>query len=212
MGCRLTSDEIVKVIKPNIAQHQNEAVWLHKKIKKLKPKTILEIGCCGGGLTALLATTGATVITIDILKSKIYVWKMKKFLDIYPNPKIRFILGDSNSQGVYEKVKGEYDAVIIDGGHDWETGYKDWLLYGPLSNVIAIHDIADYENKHGTPHPNNVWDWFPTEFWWDIKNPERLEEKNMSNHKVGLDFEYKTDEFVDVLSGGWGIIYKDGNS
>ena len=203
----MTSDEIIKVIKPNIMQHQNEGVWLLDRVRELNPKKILEIGCCGGGLTSALATT-ASIVTIDISKSGLYVWNMEKFLNICPNPKIDLVIGDSNLEETRDKVNDDYDVVVIDGGHDWKTGFKDWELYSSMSKVIAMHDIHEYDRKHGIADCGNAWNHFPTEFWWDIKNKDFLNEERMSNHKIKLDFEYRTEEFVDVISGGWGIVYK----
>lgn len=53
------------------------------------------------------------------------------------------LFGDSADIGVSRiaKARGPYDAVLIDGDHRYEAVRADWQTYGPMSRIVAFHDI-----------------------------------------------------------------------
>ena len=140
--------------------------------KDLHSKKILEIGTCAGGTAAALASSGAEVTTMDIQYLGPYPWETEEYKKEFPNAKVKFLQRDSRNfmgaQDVRLPNEEKYDLVFIDGEHSNLSGYMDWKQYGEMGKVIALHDIAGYENRPDTD------DWFPRNFWrmvikWIIK-------------------------------------------
>ncbi len=107
---------------------------------------ILEIGTLYGGTTAVLASAQreARVITIDN-----YSWHPEGYPKTSPElaeknleeqniGNVEIIVGDSRKVG--RKWETAIDLLWIDGGHSFDYVYSDLYLFGPLSNVIALHD------------------------------------------------------------------------
>lgn len=70
--------------------------------------------------------------------------------------KIHVILGDSTDPEIMDKVDAlaPYDAILIDGDHRYDGAKQDWVNYGPLSNIVAFHDIVgegQVEKVHNNP-------------------------------------------------------------
>lgn len=56
----------------------------------------------------------------------------------------RLIVGDSRDPETIRRARkfGPYDAVFIDAGHKLAEVTDDWNNYGPMSRIVAFHDIA----------------------------------------------------------------------
>jgi len=70
---------------------------------------------------------------------------------------IEVILGDSTDESIIEKVysHGPFDAVLIDGNHQYEGVKLDFENYAPLAPVIAFHDIVGSDQIEKV-HKNKV--------------------------------------------------------
>jgi predicted O-methyltransferase YrrM len=121
---------------PVIGQTPAEIICTLKKVKELKPKTVLEIGSASGGfiylLSAILGNLGTTFITIDpyIQGSKYekqydtYKETTKKLKQAYPKNNYICIREMSNSPKAIEQLKeylgdNKIDFLFIDGGHQY---------------------------------------------------------------------------------------------
>lgn len=181
-------------------QSEEELKFIWDLVQKIQPKKVLEIGTGCGAMTSMLSLAGAKVVSIDIRGQKMPEWqhgdncspgwellikagKVKK-----EEINITFYELDSRLKSTRDIVQDKYDLLIIDGEHSLKRGaQKDWDLYFSMSPVIAIHDITNYsEGWMFNP------DWFPHVFWKKVKD-EKL---------------YKTEEFTDFPTGGWGVIFK----
>lgn len=171
-------------------QSERELNFIWEILDEVKPKKILEIGTGAGALTAMLSVHGpkTKVVTVDQIPNKVpnyqhlvNLGKIRK-----EDLNIHYIIGDSHDKKIRDKVKDNYDLVIIDADHSKEGGQLDWEWYAPMGEVIGLHDIVGYEN----PDPNE--NWFPRLFW-----------KQVREHDL------KTKEFVDVPSGGWGFLFNE---
>lgn len=67
------------------------------------------------------------------------------------------IFGDSKSSGTLNlvRMRGPYDAILIDGDHTYEGVRADWNNYGDLAPIIAFHDIVGVGQKEKV-HDNPV--------------------------------------------------------
>lgn len=67
-----------------------------------------------------------------------------------------FYFGDSTSDAVRSvaKLRGPYDAILIDGDHTYAGASKDWRIYGDWAPIVAFHDIVGFDQAdkvHGLP-------------------------------------------------------------
>jgi hypothetical protein len=160
-------------------------------------KKILEIGSCSGGTAAALASTGAKVVTMDIVDQSPWPWEEEEYKKQFPDASVYFVKGDSRTFYIASHVRpkfneGEelYDLVFIDGEHSDLSGYMDFKNYGEMGKVIAIHDIHDWQTLRDD-------DWFPRTFW------------RMAREDGSFDLE---DIVAPESTGGIGVIYlKDGD-
>ena len=58
---------------------------------------------------------------------------------------VHLILGDSTDEATIAQVRalGPFDACFIDANHFESYVRKDWANYGPMSKIVAFHDIND---------------------------------------------------------------------
>lgn len=211
----ISKEEFFVLMEDKVMQRCDEIPWIYERVSKLNPTKILEIGTCGGGLTSLLAFTGAKVVTVDINDVAGGIWNWPEVSEALGDKvkNITAIQGSSQLQETADLVRpfGPFDIVVIDGDHSWEGGYRDWELYSPMATkMIAIHDACEYWDKHG---PEYEWDWFPSEFAWEVTD-------HPGPRGIKLDFEYTTDELCArppdyhhplgdyLFGGGWIIINK----
>ena len=75
-----------------------------------------------------------------------------KLVQLGYNSSVEF--GDSGNPEMVERISryGQFDAIFIDGAHDFISVGLDWSNYSALANkIVAFHDIADpmKPNKKG---------------------------------------------------------------
>jgi predicted O-methyltransferase YrrM len=151
---------------PDVGQTPPEIIHTLQKIKKRKPKIILEIGSARGGfiylLSATLGNSDVTLITIDPYtkgtkyEKQFYTYKqtIEKLKHFYPKNNYFHIKGTSNSKKSIESLRkylGEkkVNFLFIDGSHKYEAVLNDWENYSYFldkKGLVAFHDIIAYDD------------------------------------------------------------------
>lgn len=192
-------ERLIEVLDPYTIQERGEMRWLFEIVSALQPHgEILEIGRAMGGSAALLAATGAHVISVDNAPQEPYAWARPDYMALATGTgaHITQMDGDAHATETYTEVVKWYiahglplqvDALLIDGGHHHDDAARDLLMYGTLARpggAIILHDIV-------SPHDEAVW--YPKWLWARIKDIAGLQ----------------TTEFTDLVggAGGWGVIY-----
>lgn len=138
------------------SQIKDEILQLLKILKKIKPRSILEIGTANGGTLFLfcqVADPNAIIISIDLPGGKFgggYPrWKIPLYKSFAKqNQKIYLLRENSHSQRTFQKIKQilkgkKIDFLFIDGDHTYEGVKKDFEMYSKLvKRIIALHDIV----------------------------------------------------------------------
>ena len=95
-------------------------------LARCKPQVLVEMGTQSGGSALFFSNFAERVVTVDI----------QDFPGRPQSPKITYIIGDSGSQEVYEKVKsavaGRTCSVAIDANHHAPYVDRELELYAPL--------------------------------------------------------------------------------
>lgn len=113
-----------------------------KLINEYKPKRILEVGVFQGLTSGLLleASNTASLLGIDP------ALKLNVFDKVYPNSiKNRGMFLEKKIQDVV--LEGEFDFILIDGDHEFESAYADLLQCIPYLSKDGILAIDDYSGQ-----------------------------------------------------------------
>jgi hypothetical protein len=104
--------------------------------------SIIEIGIgMYGGTHILWRQIFNQVTTIEMSKLLVLKFKLTEKLDGRSN----IIIGSSHDIRTFNKVKGKYDVLFIDGDHSYEGIKKDYEMYRGLvrkGGIIAFHDVV----------------------------------------------------------------------
>lgn len=184
---------------PEIKSLQNrfEIKNFIKKISKLKPKVIVEIGTFKGGTLFLLSrfsSNSALIISLDLptwnikggygyLRNKLY----KSFR--LKDQKLYLLAKNSHKSSTLNEVKNilnkrKIDVLFIDGDHTYNGVKQDFNMYCPLvkkDGLIVFHDIVVHQAKENC-HVN--------EFWNEIKekynHQEIVDDWNQKHWGIGI--------------------------
>ncbi len=173
-------------------QIQGELASLLTEVRRLNPRTVLEIGTCSGGTLYLwtrLAQPDATILSIDLPGGKFgggYSLFRKALYRRFArrDQSLHLLRADSHSPSTLREVKRllggrRVDLLFIDGDHTFEGVRNDWTMYSPLlseTGMVAFHDVA-----------GNFDDTQVKQFWDSIKTV------------------YQHREYIDGTDGRFGI-------
>jgi cephalosporin hydroxylase len=180
-------------------QKLREFVPLIALVRRLRPRTVVEIGTAAGGsfyAWCAVADSTARVISIDLPGGSFgggYAEADIPRLRSYgrAGQRLSFIRADSHLESTRERVSAALDGepinfLMIDGDHTYDGVRRDFELYAPLlapKGTVAFHDIV--------PHPS--YDRCEVHLFWNE-----------------LKAEYRHVEFVDPVpdptEGQWGGI------
>jgi predicted O-methyltransferase YrrM len=180
----------------NIAQVPAEIERLAEIAKETGARSLLEVGSKFGGSLWQIATAmpaGSRIVSVD-LPNGTTMWRQSSsslsacILALQARGyDAHLIWGDSTDGSIIEKVHvlGPFDLTFIDANHTRPYAEKDWAAYGPLSRVVAFHDIAWRRAPEWVGVRIDV-----PEFWAEIKDEYRHEEIRLcpsgKNNGIGV--------------------------
>jgi predicted O-methyltransferase YrrM len=170
------------------AQIKSELLELLNWIaERPQPRTVLEIGTCGGGTLycwCALAAPDARIISLD-LPGGIHgggypYWKTflyRRFAG--PKQKLNLLRGDSHDPAMLEAIKkllppDGLDLLFIDGDHTLKGVRQDYEMFSPLvkpGGKIIFHDVAPHRAEFNC-QVDQVWNELKQgrEHWEFIEN------------------------------------------
>lgn len=113
--------------------------FLYELCTRYTPVDVLEIGTfCGTSAAHMAWNNGGHVITVDIQPDA------KAQVDRIGRPNIRSIVTDSSR--VIPQLEGRtFDVIYIDGWHDFNQTYGEYVLFRPLlrdGGLMIIDDVG----------------------------------------------------------------------
>lgn len=178
-------------------------------LRKEKVKSYLEIGSKNGGSlfrVAMKLDKGSKIVSVDLPHGD------HSFKNTLPNLEdcikrlknegydAHLIVGDSTAPETIEKTRalGPFDVVFIDGNHTRPYIQKDWENYGPMSRIVAFHDIGYHRDTRDTKKlPIDA-----PEFWKDLKDSYR-------HHEIKHELWRKTPEGGNCCDNGIGVLWRN---
>jgi predicted O-methyltransferase YrrM len=146
------------ITRHHAVQRTFELMTLCRRVRRLRPRRIIEVGTYLGGTLFCwprLAAADALVISVD-LPGRPFGRDddaEKKTFESYMlnGQRLICVRGDSRADHTLAEVRGHLegeavDFVFIDGDHSYETARSDYERFGALvrpGGLIALHDIVD---------------------------------------------------------------------
>lgn len=164
-------------------QIPSEIEALLRRVRALRPRTVLEIGTYQGGTLFLLATIAdddALLLSVDLPQGRFgggYTRRRRKLYRSFSRSRqrIELLQRDSHDRETQETVERMVaargvDVLLIDGDHSYDGVKSDFLAYSRLvrsGGLIIFHDIVPgpEENVGGVP-----------QFWKELKASGPVEE------------------------------------
>lgn len=121
--------------------HEPYYRFLHELVLRLHPLTILEIGTYVGVSAAHMAydNHGGRVVTVDINPDA------KRWADLLRLPNLLALTSNSSQAVPLVEGYGPFDVLYIDGLHNFNQTYGEYVLYRPLvreGGLIIFDDVA----------------------------------------------------------------------
>lgn len=94
------------------------------------------------------------------------------------------LFGNSQTEATHRliRLRGPYDAILIDGDHTYEGVRADWENYGPGARLVAFHDIVGSgcrDRRRGAPVE-------VPRLWAEIKATHRTVEFIAAGSQMGI--------------------------
>jgi hypothetical protein len=153
---------------PLPAQDEGEFQRFLDLIRAEKVQSYLEIGARhGGSFNAVMRSLppGSVGIAVDLPgvswgRGDSEIVLRRVILDLYRDGyRAKLVVGSSQDPAIIEAVAqhAPFGSIFIDGDHSYEGVRSDWINYGKLARIVALHDIAgDNVVTKRTPIPVEV--------------------------------------------------------
>lgn len=128
-----------------IEQSPSELATFLVAMQELGVHSILEIGTgYRGGLSRFL---------VDVLSWDVATVDTQNYGHMYPD--VHYLIAP-DEKPIFEA--GQFDLVLIDANHTYESVKADWTHYAPFaSKAVALHDIAGLRDCEGV-----------AQFWYEL--------------------------------------------
>jgi cephalosporin hydroxylase len=172
---------------PGALQNPTELEWLIGLFRTENVRSYLEIGSMYGGSLWQIASAlpqGSKIVSVDL--PQVASWdSLQRTVDrlIEMGYDTHLFKGDSKDAKIIKNVTalGPFDACLIDGDHLMNGVKSDWNNYGPLSRIVAFHDINWWRDEKWTPPRLGV-----PSFWQELKKQYRHDEIRSEKHDRGI--------------------------
>jgi predicted O-methyltransferase YrrM len=151
----------------------------------LNAESIMEIGFNVGHSAEIFLSTHSSrkVVSFDIGYQKGY-YVGKGFLDLTYPYRHTLIIGDSKKTvpEFTEKTKEKFDLIFVDGGHEYETSYKDLMNCRELAHkdTVVIVDDTVFTKEHEQEYTIG-----PTQVWLDLTKEGIIHEVGRIEFQAG---------------------------
>lgn len=135
--------------------------WFEALFTKYEIQHVAEVGFNGGHSAFTFANLGAKSVTSFDLGEHPCVQPGANYLKTrFPNTSFQLVLGDSRDTIAQHEGLSKFDAVFIDGGHDFATAASDIVTLRALSKPDALVIMDDYGSpyKWGLTGPKDAYD------------------------------------------------------
>jgi cephalosporin hydroxylase len=109
-----------------IVKFPGDCMAMQKLLTRCRPQVLVELGTQYGGSALFFSTFVESVVTVDV----------SAIPGRPESPRISYLIGDSASQEIFDKVKSLVGnltcSVVIDSNHHAEHVDKELELYAPL--------------------------------------------------------------------------------
>ena len=161
-------------------QRREELLELLVDVRKLRPRTVCEIGTASGGTLYFLtrvAHESALIVSIDIATPPYTAFARSKLARA--EQRLVSLDGDSHTTEMVERLRAllddqPLDFLFIDGDHSYDAVKRDFELYAPLvrpGGLIAMHDINPDSGDPAGPISGDV-----PRVWAELRESHRTRE------------------------------------
>lgn len=174
---KLEYEQIKKLCDYWTLQNPDDLFWLIKKLNKLNPKVIMEIGSEWGGTIKIWDKILSDIQDNKLISLDIeYKIKIKKFESNFVS-----IISDSKCEDTVDKIRNVLagqliDFLYIDGDHGYAACKEDYEKYSQFvrpGGIIAFHDIYTERNNVGR-------------FFNEISNKEKYQSGFIDSQGTGI--------------------------
>jgi predicted O-methyltransferase YrrM len=153
------------IVRHRALQRSFELMTLARRVRRLRPRVIVEIGTHLGGTLfcwTKVAAPDAVLISVD-LPSGPDAEAFKNFLS--RGQRLICVRADSRAPETLAEIRSHLqgrpiDFLFIDGDHRYDAVRTDYNQYGPLvrrGGLIALHDIVS-DRSRPTSEVHRLWE------------------------------------------------------
>lgn len=166
-------------------QHKDELDQFVTLLKRLAPRSYLEVGARHGRMVRYLVARVPSIERISVVDLPGARWgRENSALELVDNLNATgkpwvFHNGNSTDPEIIQQVAARrYDVIFIDADHTYEGVLQDWSNYGPLADMaVGFHDIN---------HPPDTSCYGPSKLWNETREGKHTVEFIQPGSTTGI--------------------------